>query len=281
MVQLLDLSSYDALSPKQQTLASFIAENPSFASFATAAELADRIGVSESTVVRFSQEVGFDSYKEFRQNVRHQYLGMLQPLEALQEHQQLNLEGDDLFHRQVAQDINNLRSALETVRKSDFEHLVQQIDQAREIVFVASGSYSTVAMVFSHLLRFMGYRATAEDRGGPHLTAAITPLDSHDLVIGISFWRVVREIAEVVGWASERGVSTIAITDTVYSPMARAANRSVIVPTESMSFFQSLVAPLALAYAAIAQLALNANEERRRLMSEAERSYKDFNITFS
>ncbi|MCA9861038.1 MAG: MurR/RpiR family transcriptional regulator, partial [Thermomicrobiales bacterium] len=99
---------YDRLSPKQQKLARFVAENPSFAAFATAANLAERAGTSTATVVRFAQALGFDGYEEFQQNVRHNYLRTLRPLEALESKPHV---GENLFEVQLYQDLENLRLA--------------------------------------------------------------------------------------------------------------------------------------------------------------------------
>src|SRR5215207_3778833 len=76
----LDLDRFGKLSPKHQTVARCIAENPAFAAFATAAELGERAGVSAATVVRFAQALGFNGYNELQQNARHEYLRTLRPL---------------------------------------------------------------------------------------------------------------------------------------------------------------------------------------------------------
>ena len=93
-----------------------------------------------------------------------------------------------------------------------------------------------------------------EDRGGPHLTAAIAALGKNDLVIAITFWKGVREIVRTVEWATSRNIQTIGITDTIYSPLAKVVGESLTLPTEGTSFFQSLVAPLSLINALLATL---------------------------
>jgi DNA-binding MurR/RpiR family transcriptional regulator len=235
--------------------------------------------MSESTVVRFAQGLGFDNYREFRQNLRHHYLGMLVPLEELRKQERSEQSGFALLRKQILQDENNLRSMLDTVHEAEIQSLIGEINRARTIVIIASGSYAAVALVFGHLLRFMGYSAIVEERGGPSLTAALMPLDKRDLVIGFSFWRVVRETHRALAWAQQRDVPTVAITDTIYSPLVKSADQSIIMPTESISFFQSMVAPLAFVYAVAAQLALDADEERERLMQDAVQSFEFFNIS--
>lgn len=266
-----DLDRFARLSPKHQVVARYIAENPAFAAFATATEIGERAGVSTATVVRFAQALGFNSYSELQQNARHGYLRTLQPLEALQTRSE---NGRDLFAAQVYQDIENLKRTVNSLHADQLAAVIAHIQRANQIAVVSSGSYSAIGLVLSHHLQFMGYRATYEDRGGPHLTSALSPLGSGDLVIGITFWKGVREIVKAVEWARHRGVPTVVITDTIYSPIARVGDIVLALPTEGVSFFQSMVAPLSLVHGLIAQLAHDADEDRKQIMKEAEESYE-------
>lgn len=272
-----DLEIFDKLSPKHQLVARCIAENPAFASFATAAELGEKAGVSTATVVRFAQALGFNGYNELQQNARHGYLRTLRPLEALQTRA---VGGDNRFEAQIYQDIENLQRTLDALHQDQLDAVIERIRQANQITIIGSGSYAAIALVLSHHLQFMGYRAIAEDRGGPHLTAALAPLTARDLVIGISFWKGIRESIKAIELAHQRGIPTVVITDTVYSPIAKVADVAIALPTEGVSFFQSLVAPLAVVYGIAAQLAHEADDDRKRVMKEAEESYEYLEITY-
>ncbi|MFN8591890.1 MAG: MurR/RpiR family transcriptional regulator [Thermomicrobiales bacterium] len=273
----LDFDRFEQLSPKHQMVARCVAENPAFAAFATANELGARAGVSTATVVRFAQALGFNGYNEFQQNARHSYLRTLQPSQALQAR---NENGRDIFAAQLYQDIENLRRTLHSLHGAELLDVAKRIDRAHEIVIIGSGSYAAIGMILGHQLRFMGYRAHVENRGGPHLTAAISPLTSKDLVIGISFWKGVRETINAVSWAHRRGIPTVALTDTVFSPIAKAADIAIAIPSEGVSFFQSMVAPLSVIYGLIAQLAHDADEARKQIMKEAEESYDILEIAY-
>jgi DNA-binding MurR/RpiR family transcriptional regulator len=272
-----DLDRFARLSPKHQVVARYIAENPAFAAFATATELGERAGVSTATVVRFAQALGFHSYSELQQNARHGYLRTLQPLEALRTRSE---NSRDLFAAQIYQDIENLKRTLHSLHTDQLAAVTARIQAANQIVVICSGSYSAIGLVLGHHLQYMGYRAMVEDRGGPHLTAALSPLGTGDLVIGITFWKGVREIVRAVEWVRGRGVPTVVITDTVYSPIAKAGDITLALPTEGVSFFQSMVAPLSIVHGLVAQLAHDADEARKRIMKEAEESYDLLGITY-
>jgi DNA-binding MurR/RpiR family transcriptional regulator len=265
-----ELERFSRLSPKHQMVVRFIAENPAVAAFATASELGSRIGVSAATVVRLAQALGFSGYPEFQQNVRHSYLRTLRPLEVLerQHHEQ-----EDHLRAQIFQDIENLRRMVDSLHMDVLSKVVRLIGEASQIVIISAGTHSSVALVLGAHLRFMGYRAVVEDRGGPHLTAAIAPLGPGDLVIGITFWKGIREVVKAVEWAASRGIATVGITDTIYSPIAKAASLSLALPTEGTSFFQSMVGPLSIVNGILAHLAQHAEPWRKDLMEEADRSY--------
>jgi DNA-binding MurR/RpiR family transcriptional regulator len=268
------------LSPKHRAIAHFVSANPSFVSFATAAELAEKVAVSESTVVRFSQDLGFASYKDFRQNLRHRYLGTLSPIREYRKEASDDRTPMAALRRQVVQDAHNLQACLDTVREEELAAAVDAIDASRTVLVISAGSYASVAHVLVHVLRFLGIAATVEDRAVPNLTAAVLPLDERDLVIGISFWRSIRSTADALDWAQQRGVRTLALTDTVYSRLARIADHALIVPTESFSFYQSMAAPLALVYAIGAHLGASADERRQQVMSAGADSFEFFKPTY-
>lgn len=271
----------NSLSPKHRAVAVLVESSPSLVSFGTAAELARRANVSESTVVRFAQELGFESYRDFRQNIRHKYLGTLTPLREYKRNAGAADSVMTVVRRQALQDVNNLQGSLETLHERQLERLVRAITAARNIVVVSGGSYSSVAHVLVHMLRFLGISAVVEDREAPNVTAALLPLDENDLVIGISFYRVVKSTANALVWARKRGIPTVAITDTVYSPLSQAADTSLIVSTESFSFFQSMVAPLSLVYAIAAYIGITADEKRQQLMQEGLEGFEVFKPFYS
>ena len=238
----IEVERFGELSPKHQTMVRFIAENPLAAAFATASELGSRLGVSTATVVRLAQTLGFSGYPEFQQNIRHSYLRTLRPLEVLerQQHDQQNH-----FQAQIFQDIENLRRMLDPLHADVVTRIAEAIDRASEIVIISAGTHSAVALVARRAPAVHGLPcARSRIAAARSSTAAIAPLGANDLVIAITFWKGVREIIRAVEWASSRGIATVGLTDTIYSPLAEVVDVSLALPTEGTSFFQSMVGPL-------------------------------------
>jgi len=269
---LVSQEQFNRFSTKQQQIVRAVEGDPSFAAFESANKLALRVGVSTATVIRLAQTLGFRTYGEFQQNIRHRYLGDLMPLQALETRTSFT---EQAFDAQMSQDIQNLRRITHTLRRDIVWELAEAINNARQVVIIASGSgsASVVGIALGHLLRFMGFSALAEDRGGSHLSAAVSSLEKEDLLIGITFWRGNSEVSGTMKWVSGKGVPTAAITDSVFSSIAAIADKALIVPTESASFFQSAVAPLSIIYALIAHLAAHADPKRRSMMEQAQASY--------
>jgi DNA-binding MurR/RpiR family transcriptional regulator len=272
--ELVTPDQFAGLTPRQRTLARYIAANPAIAAFASVSEVAEKAGVTPPTAVRFAQALGFRGYGEFRQNIRHRYLGRLRPEEVLRSQSEAHHD-HDLIANVFDQDIANLRTAMQTADFALIRRVAHRIHEARRTVVVSLGSYSSAAIPLSHLCQFLGYSVTAELRGGPHLITSLIPLGPDDLVIGISFWRVYREVAQAVGWCTERGIPTVAITDSVYSPMAQAVSEAIVVPSEGTSFFQSTVAAVSVVQALVAELAAMDSHARQRI-EMVEAKYEEF-----
>lgn len=272
---------FKSLSKSQRLLARFIDANPAFCGRATAAELAAKVGVSEATVVRFAMATGATSYKAFRNSIHNYHLQTLTPLEEFRKDQESKASVLNAFRNQVLRDVQNLQASLELIDESRLDALVEEIMRARTIVVLSSGSYASVGTVLVHILRFLGFMAVLEDGDVPNVSAALLPLSEEDLVIAISFWRVIRTTADGVSWARSRGIPTFAITDSRYSPLAHLADQSLEVAVETSSFFHSMVSPLALVYGIGAYLGHTIDESRRQVMQAGIESMSFFKSNFA
>ncbi len=267
---LLNHDQYERLSPSHQRLANYVAQNPSSAAFESASEIARRMDMSTATVVRFAQALGFSGYPEFQSTVRQNYLSTLEPLDSVHG---FPSQERDFFELQLYQDLENLRRTIHTLHlnRSRLIELAGRIQQAREIAILASSGDTAIASTFGHALRLMGYRASVEVRGGSYLIQAVYPLGKGDLALGFCFGPARQEATRALAWASERRVVTAALTDTAYSPISRVVDLSIALPTEGVSFFRSLVAPLAIVQGLIIHIAQSRGEQGLTRLEEAMR----------
>lgn len=264
------------LTPKGELVARFLAANPRAASVESASELAERIGVNVATVVRFAQTLGFSGWPEFQLHFRHRYLGSLLPTDVLRSHRQG--EGTSHLEAAIRRDIENLQAALTSVTSDAVEQAARAIFDARRTVVAASGSFAAVGQVLAHLSAVMGLPVALETRGGVSTVATCAALETGDCLVAISFWRQMRDVSRAARDARARGAKVVAITDSVFSPLAEIADTTLIVPTESASFFQSLTAPLSVVYALLAQLEELGGDDAETTIARVQGVWADLDL---
>jgi DNA-binding MurR/RpiR family transcriptional regulator len=278
-VWLADLVDNGRVTPKGMTIARYVAANPRSASFTSASEVAQQTGVNVATVVRFAQRVGFSGWPEFQLHLRHHYLGSLLPSGLMRDHQPV--VADSPLEGALRRDAQNLQDALTSI---DFEagtKVARLIADAPRTLVVSSGSYAAVGQIFAHLARFMGYDVSLETRGGAHLVAALSTFKPGDCLLVINFWRVVKEVLLTTQYCRRQGMTTIAITDSLFSPQAQAAEHALIVPTESVSFFQSMTAAVSLVHGLLAELQQLGGDEVDSTIERLEAAYADLDVLFT
>ena len=262
----------DDLSPKQLAIARRILECPGVTHVASARELAAHVGADPATVVRSAQALGSKGYADLQQQLRHQYLASLSP-QALTADQAHHVNEDNVVSTMLRLDLANLHVALDNLDAAALSKLADASRSCQRMLAVSAGSYAAPAIVLGHLGQSMGCGIEVEVRGGTFLAATLASLHDGDAVLGISFWRGYRETVQAVEWARSRGLATYAITDSVFSPLARAADHSLIVPTEGLFFFQSMTAALSTVYGLASLLWLRGARAAERSMERMRGLY--------
>jgi DNA-binding MurR/RpiR family transcriptional regulator len=267
--------SLPRLSPTHRRVAHFVANNPQFASLASTRQLAEKTGVDAATISRFAKAVGFAGFNHLRQELRHTYLGRLEPLELIKRQQ---TSAGNAYRAAVLRDVQNLQALLDTLDAGTLDRLASRMLSARQVLVVAFGSYAAPAVALAHLCAALEVDARAEFRGRVHWATQLAGLTSRDLVIGIGFWQCDRDVIAAVRWASEHGIPTAAITDSSVSPLARCAKLRVVVPSEGMLFFQSVTASLTVVYGLIAAMWARLPAGRRARYWRIRRAFRDLDV---
>jgi len=244
---------YDKLPAKQRQVADVILSSPRASSYSTVAELAVAAGVTNATVVRLCQSLGFTGYSQLRGRLRGpRTLEHLWPLDLLGRAE--SLAGEGLARASLRQDVTNLEQLFAPEFEAALTTVVAAIAAARRVLVISAGSHAATGLVLTHNLNFMGRPAELENRGGSYLGQALSVLTPADLVVTVVFWHVQREVHDAVQWCREQGIPTLAITDSPLSPPARVATHVLVVPAEGASFFRSQTAAVAAINALLAQL---------------------------
>jgi DNA-binding MurR/RpiR family transcriptional regulator len=272
-----ELTDQRTLTRKGTQIAQFLATNPRYASFASASDLAEKLEVNVATVVRFAQSLDFSGWPEFQLHFRHRYLGTLLPadLGSRASSPQSAVEAS------LERDVRNLTAALSSVDGRTVDEVAERIATAQQSLVISSGSYMHIGGILAHLATFMGYNVRLEPHGGPHLVADFAALRPGDCLIAISFWRLNKQVVLATQHARRRGISTVAITDSAFSPLAKSADIALIVPTESGSFFQSLTAPLSVVYGIVDRLRELGGARVEETIAETQKLYAELDVLYT
>ncbi|MCS6827077.1 MAG: MurR/RpiR family transcriptional regulator [Caldilinea sp.] len=265
--------AYDSLTPKQQALARLILDNRYFASFASAAELGAKVDASAATVVRLCQVLGYDGLPGLQEAIRAELPSYLTAVERLEQRITVLPENSELPQRVFALDVQNIQRTASAVDQTTFEAVVRSIASAQETIVVATGVTAAVGQFLAYSLEVIGLRARAILDGGVSQVVTLTHLDAADVLVGLGVWRYVRSTVAAMQQAKEQGATTIAITDSIVSPLARHADYAFEVATEGAMHSLSMAGALSLINALVAAASLVDPTRTSRALQQIDRQF--------
>lgn len=271
-------NNYGSMSKGHRKIAEYILENYQKASFMTALSLGQTVGVSESTVVRFAMELGFDGYPRFQDNLKTAMKSKLTSVQRI-ELASSQMDKNDVFDKVMSLDIELIRETRENGDRIAFAGAVDAILSARKIYIVASRSASALAEFLRYYFSIIFddvkliNNVTTSD-----LLQRLFRVSKNDVVIGISFPRYSKQTTIAMDYASGNGAKVIAVTDSVQSPIARNAQYVLTAGSGMVSFADSLAAPLSLINALIAAVSLEKEKEINRSFETLERLWDEYDV---
>ncbi len=256
-------------SKSQRAIAQYLQDHPEEVAFMTASRLGATVGVSESTVVRFATEIGYSGYPAMQQAVQEMIRNKLTSFQRL-EMTSHNIPLDKLLDAVLGQDIDILRRTRENVDRSGFY---------RKVFVLGAGSTLALATFLSHYLQLIFdtvqlVEATSEAAVFQQLAHA----GQGDAMIAISFPRYSKKAAKALRYASSRGMTAIAITDSPQSPLAAGASHLLLARSDMVSFVDSLVGPLSVINALIVTVAIRKKAEVAETLRYIEAIWDEFGV---
>lgn len=262
----------------QRRIADFIINHYDEAAFMTAAKLGDEVGVSESTVVRFATELGFEGYPQFQkalQELIRSKLTIVQRLDVTR----ARMRDDEVLRQVALSDINNIRRTIEDLDDSIFYSAVDAIVNARQVYVFGAGSCKHLAGFLTHYLQLLVGKTRRVTVASPsQICEQMIDLAPEDVVIGISFPRYSKISVQAMHYAQNKGATVIALTDSVLSPIAPYATNLLTAHSDMASVVDSLVAPLSVINALIVALSLRTMESTRTKLEELEQLWNSYEV---
>lgn len=279
-IQLTDRIKQNArsFSKGQRLIAKYIEEHYDKVAFMTASKLGATVGVSESTVVRFATEIGYSGYPALQQAMQEMIRNRLTSVQRL-EITSANTPLDRLLDASLEQDIDIIRRTKENISHEAFYSAADALVGAKRVYIIGAGSSLGIATFLSHYLSLVFesvqlINATSEAQ----ILQQMVHIGKDDALIGISFPRYSKKAVKSLKYASDRGASVIAITDSMQSPLAANAQHVLLAKSDMVSFVDSLVGPLALMNALIVTIAIKKKAEVSKTLCDLENIWDEYGV---
>lgn len=262
----------------QKLISNYILNHYDKAAFMTAARLGSIVGVSESTVVRFATELGFDGYPKLQkalQELIRTKLTAVQRMEVASD----RIGDQDVLTTVLNSDMDKIRLTLEEIDKIEFQSIVNAIINAKKIYILGVRSSAALAsfLGFYFNLLFDNVRLV-HTTSVSEMFEQILRVGSEDVVIGISFPRYSRRTIKALQYAKKQGSTVIAITDSNLSPLIEYSTYKLIARSDMASFVDSLVAPLSVINALIVALAMRKKEDVYKTFEHLEHIWDEYQV---
>jgi len=270
-------SRMKTLSKGQKKIAEFIVNHYDKAVSLTAARLGETVGVSESTVVRFAVELGYGGYPEMQNALIEVVKTRLTAMQRMDVSSgRIEKMEKSVLDFSLRHDADKIMATMAAVDRDAFNKTVEHIIAARKVYIVAGRSSSALAMFFHFYLKIMHENVVLVDTGSINeIYEHLINLCDKDVCIAISFPRYTRRTVKALEYASAQNATTIAITDNYDSPIAEFGNYVLCAKTDSISFVDSLVAPLSLVSAILSAVSLKRKDSLYNTFDKLEKLWRE------
>lgn len=271
-------TKYHTFSKGQRYIANYILEHYDKAAFMTASKLGEIAGVSESTVVRFASELGYDGYPQLQKALQEMIRNKLTSVQRI-EVTNNRLGGGDVLEKVFNADIEKIKKTLSEISREDFEGAVDSIVEAKKIYILGVRSASSLAgfLGFYFNLIFDNVKLV-HTTSVSEMFEQILRVQPGDVVLGISFPRYSSRTVKAMKFASDRGATVISITDSKLSPLYQFSKFNLLAISDMASFVDSLVAPLSLINALIVAVGMKRQNDVYNTFAELERIWDEYEV---
>lgn len=271
-------SELPGFSKGQKQIARFILEHYDKAAFMTASRLGVTVGVSESTVVRFATELGYDGYPHLQRALQEMIRNKLTSV------QRMEVAGDRMGGRDVLQtvlhaDTDMIRVTLDEIDRDAFQGAVDALMGAKRIYILGVRSSSTLASFLGFYFNLLFENVTlVHTNSVSEIFEQVLRVGPGDVLFGISFPRYSKRTLSAMKYARDRGARVIALTDSQLSPLARVADHVLLARSDMASFVDSLVAPLSVINALIVAVGMSRRDEIEQTFNKLERIWEEYDV---
>lgn len=267
-----------SFSKGQRRIAGYITESYDKTAFMTASRLGKTVGVSESTVVRFAMELGFDGYPEMQKAMQEMVMNRLTSVQRIEVAND-RIGNQDVLTKVLQADADKLRQTAETISCEHFRMAVDSILKAQRIYVLGVRSAAPLANFAGYYLNYMfdDVRVITVSGAG-EMFENLVNVKPEDVVLAFSFPRYSSATLKAVQYCRGLGATVVGITNSNISPLAQHSDHVLIAKSDMVSLVDSLVAPLSVVNALLVSLASAREAEVQKSLGTLERVWEEYNI---
>jgi DNA-binding MurR/RpiR family transcriptional regulator len=270
--------NYEQMSKGQKLLADYILKNYDKAVFLTAAKLGKVVGVSESTVVRFATQLGYQGYPGFQKALEELVRNKLNSIQRM-EVTYGRISQSEILASVLQSDIEKIKLTLANMDQNAFELAVDTILNAKRIYVVGIRSCAPLANFLSFYLNLIFDNVTSvHTNSSSEIFEQLIRIGAEDVIIGISFPRYSMRTLKALEFASNRKAKVITLTDSVHSPMTLYSSCNLIARSDMASIVDSLVAPLSVVNALVVALCMKKQKDVIATLETLEQIWDEYQV---
>jgi len=270
----------DSLTPKAQSLGTYIIQNPSKAVFMTTKELAETCKTSEATVVRFVSTLGYKGYSDFQEALKD-FVNTGLSLPERVAIKGIKEQGTDRLHMGILEEVNNLKYLYENINIETMNQFVDHLESSDTVYVIGSRLSYTFAY-------YLGWSLTKIRKGihiikGSDSTALdmLTNARSNSLVILTATTRYPNELLKLSKMVRRSSHTLLTMTDSSLAPMIQFADLSLVVPSLSIPFIGNVSGMLTVIQYMVQELANRKGDELTEYQKQLEQVYLENDILFN
>lgn len=262
----------------QKLISDYILKNYDKAAFMTAGKLGRTVGVSESTVVRFAAELGFDGYPGMRKALQEMIRNRLSSVQRIEVAKDM-MDNNNVLETVMTSDIEKLQITLDEMDHAAFDEAVEAILSAKHVYVVGMRSSASLAGFLGFYLNLLLDSVhIVNDTAVSEIYEQIIRIREGDVFIGISYPRYSRRTLKAMKFAKSKGAKVIGLTDGKNSPFVGVAHINLFAKSDMVSFLDSLVAPMSLINALIVSIGMHTTDTLSETFKTLEGVWAEYDV---
>ena len=269
-------SRYPKMSKGQKLIAQYIIKNYDKVAFMTASKLGDTVGVSESTVVRFANALGYSGYPKLQDALQELIKNKLTTVQRVKMSNEDYSDDTAILSKVLKSDIDNIRGTLDEIDPKAFKNASEEILKARKIYVLGMRSSHVIAQYLGFYLDLILDNVQVLRMDVGDVFEQIVRINKEDVVIAFSFPRYSKQSHQVAKYAKSKGAYIVSITDSAFAPIASLSDNILLAKSNMASFVDSLVAPMSVANALIISVAMKETDDIKKYFHDLEQIWEQY-----